>query len=146
MNLFKSKLMNRIALGKTIGFLFWLIAFLVIPLIFKDASLMLRFAVLLWYTALWASIGVYWTWTKYPFWKIKIPYWIRGTAIWAMMNFILVLFIYENISTLMVWSIFDWFSPFWLILEWAIFWLIVDYITTTNIWEWKSLIIKKKKT
>lgn len=145
MNLFKSKLMNRIALWKTIGFVFWLIAFFIIPIIFKDAELMLRFAVLFWYTALWASIGVYWIWTKYPFWEIKIPYWIRWTMIWAMMNFILVLFIYDKLAILIDWSIFEWFSPFWIIIEWAIFWLIVDSITTKKIWEGKKLVIKKKK-
>ena len=140
MNLFKSKLMNRIALWKAIGLLIWGAGFFMIPVMFSNSDMFLRFGLLFWYVTLWATIWIYGVWTKYPFWNISVPFWFRWILIWGWMNFVLALFMYDNLSSLMVWSIIEWCSPFWIVLEWAIFWLIVDTITTKVVWEGSALI------
>ena len=139
MNLFKSKLMNRIALWKTIGFIFWLAAFILMPLFFTESSEMLKWALFLWYITLWAFVWVFGVWTKHPFFSFSIPYWFRWVWVWAWMNFLLALFIYNDLVLLMSTTSFAWWSPFWIVLEWAFFWLIVDFIATKYIWEGKEL-------
>jgi len=135
MDLFKSRLMNRIAIGKSIGFIFWLVAFFLVPLFLTDAGLLLRFGLLFWYTTLWAIIWVFWVWVKHPVCNMSIPFWFRWILIGAWMNFVLALFMYSNLVALMYW-----YSPFWIMLEWALFWLIVDYVGTKFIWEGKELL------
>lgn len=45
------------------------------------------------------------------------------------MNFVLVLFIYPLLSQLMIGSMFEGYSPFWLVVEWAILGVIVDIVS-----------------
>jgi len=140
MKLFDSKFMNRLALWKAIGFTVWLFAFFMIPIVFSNTDLILRLAVMFWYTTLWAIIWVFWVLDKYPILNLKIPYWFRWAWIWAWMNFILTLFIFNKLTLLMQWSLFEWYSPFWLILEWLLIWFIIDCIITKTVWEGKDLI------
>ena len=51
-------LITRIAIGKTIGFLFGLSGFILLPYYLPDVDLMIRWGILLWYTTLGAIIGV----------------------------------------------------------------------------------------
>jgi hypothetical protein len=139
MNLFRSKLMNRIALWKTIGLIFWLIAFFIVPIILIEATTILRVALLFWYITLWAIIWVFGIWTKHPLCKLSIPYWFRWILIWAWMNFLLALFMYDHLALLMNITITEWWFPIWIVVKWAVFWLIVDLITTKYIWEGKEL-------
>jgi hypothetical protein len=140
----KSNLVKRIAIWKAIWLVFWWIAFLLIPSIFGDADLFLRFWVWLWYITLWALIWIFWVMNYNPLLKISMPYWGRWILLWWWMNFVLVLFIHDKLISLMQNSILQWYSPFWLIIEWMIFWLITDYFATKYIWEWKDLLKEKK--
>lgn len=136
----KSKLIKRIALWKAIWLIFWWIAFFVIPYIFNNADLFLRLWIWLWYITLWALVWMFWVMNEHPFFRFKFPFWIRWTVLWWWMNFILVLFIYNNLVTLMQNTVFEWYSPFCLIFEWIIFWLVVDYFATKYFWEGKELV------
>jgi len=139
MKLCKTKLSKRISIAKIIGLIIWLIAYFCIPLLFADATYTLRFAVLLWYITLGGLIGIFWVMKSHPvFPKWKFPAWFRWMFLWGWMNFVLVLFIYETLSTLMIGSMFEGYSPFWLVLDWAIVWMIIDTIATKSGWEWKK--------
>jgi len=139
MDLFKNGLMKRVALWKTIGLVGWIIGFFTMPLVFTEADTMLKFALLLWYITLWAFVWVFGVRNDMPIFKVKIPYWARWIWIWAWMNFVLALFIYDELAILMSGTMLDWCSPFRIVLEWAIFWLFVDYIATKYVWEGKKL-------
>jgi len=132
----ESKLIARIVIWKAIWLIFWLIAFLIIPSIFAQADLFLRFWVWLWYITLWALIWIFWVMNNYPFLNIPIPFWIRWIFLWWWMNFILCLFAYNNLTVMMQNSIFKWYSPFRIVVEWMIFWLLTDYIATKFAWDW----------
>ena len=140
MDIFKSKLLNRIAIWKTIGLVFWLAGFFIMPIFFTNADMLLRFALLFWYTTLWAIIWVFGVWVKYPSINIKIRYWFRWAFIWAWMNFVLVLFMHDKLTFLMQWTFMQWCSPFWIIIEWALFWFIVDTVATKYMWDGKKLV------
>jgi len=140
MKLFKSKLLNRIALWKLLGFIFWLWAFFIMPIFFTEATSMLSWAILLWYITMWSFIWLIGVFTEHPLCKKKIPSWIRWLYIWAWMNFVLALFMFDSLSLLMIDTAFEWLSPFRIIIEWWFFWMITDIIITKNIWEWKKLL------
>ena len=137
MKLFESKLLNRIALWKTIGFVFWLAAFCIMPFYFTEATPMLQWGLFLWYITLWSFIWWFGVWTKHPLFPVN--YIFRWILIWAWMNFVLALFMYDNLVVLMASTDFAWWSPFWIVLEWAFFWLIADFITTKKFWDGKEL-------
>nr|MDD3720475.1 hypothetical protein [Candidatus Gracilibacteria bacterium] len=140
----KSKLIKRVALGKAIGLVFGGIAFFVIPYIFNNSDLFLRFGVWLWYITLGAFVGIFGVMNNHPFFKMDFPFWVRGIALGGWMNFILALFIYNNLVTLMQNTVFEGYSPFCLIFEGMLFGLIVDYFATKYFGEGKELVESKK--
>jgi len=145
MNLFKKKwlslLAKRIMIAKWLGFIFWLIGFFALPIL-GETDLMFRFAILFWYTTIWWIIWVLWLIDKHPVFNMRVTYWCRWILIWAWMNFVLVLFMYNNLVTLMQWTYFEWFSPFCIVIEWLIIWLIIEYFATKYAWEGKKILSK----
>lgn len=98
-----------------------------------DVGWMLRWGVLLWYTAVGAMIGVFGVFTYHPVLKMPWPWWLRAPLLGAVMNFILVLFAFDDIQSMMT-SLFGesgiLSSPFWLAAEGAIIGLVIDYLAT----------------
>ena len=96
-------LMTRIAIGKGIGFIFGLVRFYFLTMSFlPDASWLLRWGILLWYTTVGAVIGVFGVFTWHPILKLPMPWWIRSTWIGAWMNFVLTFFAYNDLKDIMV--------------------------------------------
>ncbi len=126
-------LMTRIAIGKGIGFLIGLAGFILLPHFLPDASLMLRWGILLWYTTFGAIIGVFGVVTYHPVLKLPMPWWLRATVMGAWLNFVLVFFAHEPMSAMMV-SVFGeggaLSSPFWFAAEGAVVGLIIGYFAT----------------
>ncbi|MDD3145306.1 MAG: hypothetical protein PHV23_04315 [Candidatus Gracilibacteria bacterium] len=140
MNLFKSKLMNRIAIAKIVGLVFGLLAFIMVPFIFVNADLYLRLGILCWYTSIGAFIGVMGIMDKHPILNFSFPFWIRGPFLGGWMNFVLVLFIYDKVLSIMQNTAFSGFSPFWLIVEGMIVGFVIDLIATKFVGDGKKLI------
>mgnify|MGYP006939811604 CR=1 FL=1 len=140
MKLFKSKLANRLAIAKTIGFVFWLLGFFLMPVVFNETDLMLRFAFLAWYTTFWVIIWLFWIMKKHPVINMPTPFWFRWIFMWAWLNFVLALFMYDRLVLLIQGTTWEWMSPFWIILEWLVIWLIIDYFATKFGWEGKELL------
>ncbi len=126
-------LMTRIAIGKGIGFLIGLVGFVFLPHFLPDASLMLRWGILLWYTTFGAIIGVFGVITRYPILNLSFPWWLRATFVGAWMNFVLVFFAHQPMSAMMV-SVFGeggaLSSPFWFTAEGAVLGFIIGYFAT----------------
>lgn len=126
-------LVTRIAIGKAVGLLVGLIGFILIPFLWAEAPLMIRWGVLLWYTTVGAIIGVFGVFTRHPVLKLPMPWWFRAPIIGAWMNFVLTLFAYEVMRAMMV-AVFGadglFTSPFWFVLEGALVGLLIGYFTT----------------
>ncbi len=138
---FKSKLANRLATAKTIGLVFWLLGFFLAPVFFSDVDLMFRFGILLWYATIWWILWLFWIMDKHPvIKKWKFPFWFRWIFMWVWMNFVLVLFTYNKLLLLMQWSSFSGWSPYWIVVEWAIIWIIIEFFATKAWWEGKKLL------
>jgi hypothetical protein len=126
-------LITRIAIGKIIGFLFGLIGFIFLPYFLPDASWLLRWGILLWYTTVGAIIGVFGVFTYHPILKLPLPWWFRAPLLGAWMNFVLTFFAFDAMQAMML-SLFGengiLNSPFWFTVEGGIIGLIMGYLAT----------------
>ena len=126
-------LITRIAIGKGIGLIFGLVGFVSLPFFLPDASWLLRWGILFWYTTVGAVIGVFGVFTWHPILKLPMPWWIRSTVIGAWMNFVLTFFAYNDMKDIMVHSFGTngmLSSPFWFVLEGAMVGIIIGYFAT----------------
>jgi hypothetical protein len=125
--------MTRIAVGKMIGFVIGLAGFILLPHFLPDADWLIRWGILLWYTTVGAIIGMFGVVVYHPILKMPFPWWIRAPFLGGWMNFVLVFFAHDTMSTMMVTLFGDGgtlSSPFWFAAEGAIIGLIIGYFAT----------------
>lgn len=126
-------MVTRIAVGKTVGFVFGLIGFLMIPYILPGADPMLRWGFLLWYTTLGAVIALAGVFDRYPLLNLPMPWWIRAPSLGAWMNFVLTLLLHDQLAEFAA-TMFGaggtFSSPFWFVAEGALVGAIIGYCTT----------------
>jgi hypothetical protein len=126
-------LITRIAIGKAVGFVVGLLGLVFLPFFWPDATWMIRWGVLFWYTTLGALIGVFGVFTYHPILKLPMPWWFRSSFLGAWMNFVLTLFAYDTLLAIMQ-SMFGesgiLTSPFWFVLEGALVGLLMGYLAT----------------
>jgi len=129
----KPSLFRRIAIGKSIGFLFGLAGLILLPFFLPEAGWQLRFGLLLWYTTLGAIIGVFGVLTRHPIMKLPLRWFFRAPLVGAWMNFVLTFFAFDVMQD-MTQTIFgktDTVSTvFWFTLEGAIVGFIIGYFAT----------------
>ncbi|WND03771.1 hypothetical protein QGN29_05200 [Temperatibacter marinus] len=125
-----SSLMKRIIIGKSLGFLFGLIGTLAYLML--DPTIAMRFQVgfVLWYTTLGAIVAMMGVYTYHPLLKLSLPWWFRGTLMGVWMNFLLVLFAPDVVTRIFTTMDIGLTSPYWLLLEGAVFGLLIDYLAT----------------
>ena len=129
----KPSLVTRIAIGKLIGFIFGLSGLIALPYFYPDASWLLRWGILLWYTTVGAIIGVFGVYTYHPVLKLPFPWWFRAPLLGAWMNFVLLFFAYHEMHAMLIYmfgvnSLFS--SPLWFVAEGAMVGLIIGYFAT----------------
>jgi len=129
----KPSMFTRIAIGKALGLIVGLLGFVLIPMFVPDVSTMFRWAILLWYTTFGAIVGVFGVFTYHPVLQLPMPWWFRAPVIGAWLNFVLTLFIYDELKMFMT-SMFGengmLASPFWFAFEGAVVGLVFGYLCT----------------
>jgi hypothetical protein len=129
----KPSLMTRIVVGKTVGFAFGLLAFLLLPSLMPDVGWLLRFGVLFWYTTLGAIIAVFGVFNWHPIFKIPMPWWLFAPIVGAWMNFLLALIAFDTLESVML-AVFGadglLRSPFWISVEGAVIGFVIGYFAT----------------
>ena len=130
----KPSLTTRIGIGKLVGFLIGLMGFILIPYILPEASLHFRIGILLWYGTMGAVIGVYGIYTRHPVLKLPMPWWYRAPVIGAWMNFVISLFAYDPLKSMMEALApvtgGTALSPFWFVAEGALVGFLIGAIAT----------------
>ncbi len=126
-------LITRIAIGKGVGFMVGLLGLFLMPSLFGETDLMIRWAFVFWYTTVGAFIGVFGVFTWHPILKLPMPWWFRSVSVGAWMNFVLTLFIYDLLQAYM--TIFFGengiiSSPFWFVFEGALVGLLIGFLAT----------------
>jgi len=139
----KPSLITRIVIGKTLGLVFGIIGFFSLPYFYPDLSLMFQWAILLWYVTLGALVGVFGVLNYHPILKLPLPWWFRSAFLGGWMNFILVLFTYDEFKEMMLYTFGEnglFTSPFWIIGDGIIAALIIGYFATKIGGEGRSTI------
>lgn len=132
--------MKRVVIGKGIGFLIGLLAFVILPSVLPDASMMLRVGIVFWYTMMGAFIAVFGVIDYHPILKMRMNAWFRGIFIGGSMNLVLVLVAYDALVPLMATAVFfTGMSPFWLIAEGVVAGVVIDVLATKKTGEGSSL-------
>ncbi|MEM7504001.1 MAG: hypothetical protein AAF417_18305 [Pseudomonadota bacterium] len=126
-------LVTRIGIGKAVGFAIGLAGFFTLLTLAPEASSLMRWGVLFWYTTLGAIIGVFGVFTSHPVLKLPFPWWVRAPVMGAWMNFVLVLFAFGSLQEVMIAAFSDLralHSPYWLVVEGALAGLVIGYFAT----------------
>ena len=126
-------LITRIAIGKTVGFIFGLAGFLMIPYVLPEAEAMMRWGFLLWYTTLGAIIAVFGVLDRHPTLDLPLAWWLRAPLLGGWMNFVLTLLMYHHIrdfSSALLGPESPFASPFWFVAEGALVGLVIGYAAT----------------
>jgi hypothetical protein len=129
----KPSLVTRIAVGKGVGLVVGLAGLIFLPFFAPEAGWLLRWGFLLWYTTLGAIIGMFGVFTYHPMLKLPMPWWVAAPFLGAWMNFVLTLFVYDIMQDIMTATFGPdglLTSPFWFVLEGAIFGFLVGYLAT----------------
>ena len=129
----KPSLITRIAVGKSIGLVFGIFGFFLLPYLNPDVSSMFQWGILLWYITLGALIGVFGVLSYHPILKLPLPWWIRSSLLGGWMNFVLVLFTYDELEKMMLYTFGangTFTSPFWAVGDGIIAGLIMGYVAT----------------
>ena len=126
-------LITRIGVGKAVGFVIGLAAFLTLPALAPEVSAEIRWGTLFWYTTLGAIIGVFGVFTSHPVLKLPFPWWVRAPMLGAWMNLVLTLFAVDVFRDIMI-AIFGESgalqSPYWFVAEGALAGLVIGYFAT----------------
>lgn len=83
----KPSLIARIAVGKSIGLVFGVLAFIVLPMIVPDVTLAFRFGYAFWLIMMGGFIGLMGVMTYHPMLHLPLPWWFRGPLIGGFMMF-----------------------------------------------------------
>jgi hypothetical protein len=130
---------KRVGVSKGLGFLLGLIGFCMLPYVWPNADLMLRWGILLWYTTFGAIIGVFGVIDRGI--SFKFPAYFSGILIGAWLNFVLVFFAYEKMSEMLRQLRFmEMSSPWWFVLEGALIGLLIDLVATKYGGEGKDIL------
>lgn len=123
----------RITYGKTLGFIFAGVGILIFPYFYPDVGWVIQLAFVLYYIMIGAFVGLMGVLNYHPIIKMSLPWWFRGPWIGGWMNLILMMFIYDELSTMQIaafgaGSLLS--SPWWFVVEGALFGLFTDFICT----------------
>ena len=127
-------LRNPVGIGKLVGILVGLAGFFMLPVVWPEADLRLRWGLLLWYTTFGAIIGVFGTDPQPAAIVVRLPWWLRSVMLGAWLNFVLSFFAWDVMKSLLL-SVMGGeggvlTSPYWFALEGAIIGLLVGYVAT----------------
>lgn len=142
----KPSLVARVVVGKVSGLIFGATAFVIVPLLELSHDPLITWGIMFWYATVGTVVGLFGVYD--PFYsKPAIPEWLKGVIIGSWMNFVLVLMAYENLKGMMialvgVHNVIA--SPFWFVLEGAVFGLVIAYLTTRFGGEGKEIIVEMK--
>jgi len=116
-------LVNRVIVGKAIGFAIGVVGFIMLPYLWPDAPFSFQLGVLFWYATVGVMIGLLGVWNRHPVLDFPMPWFVRAPLVGAWMNLVLTLFAEETLGRMTAYmfggsSAFA--SPYWFVLEGAI--------------------------
>ena len=83
----KPSLMARVAVGKSIGLVFGVIAYILLPIIVPETTLAFRLGVAFWLILMGGFVGLIGVMTYHPVLHMPLPWWFRGPLVGGFMMF-----------------------------------------------------------
>jgi len=126
-------LIRRVGMAKTVGIAVGLVGFFMVPNLWPEEGLWLRWGLLLWYILFGAVIGMFGMIDVHPVFNFRMPFWFRGILFGAWLNFVLALLMHDKLTELFATlppPLDGFHSPFWIVAEGAIVGLLIDWIAT----------------
>jgi hypothetical protein len=138
----------RVGYGKFLGLLFGIIAYFALTIFAPETDFTFRFGFLIWYLTLGAVIGLMGIFTSNPLFNLNISWWMRGLVTGAWFNFVLLMFIFDEISVILLnifgaQSVFS--TPWWFVIEGAFIGVIIDYLLTRFAGEGSHTVVPELK-
>lgn len=130
----KPSLMLRIAVGKSVGFIFGLIAFFALPMM-GEPDLMFRLGFALWLIITGAMIGLMGVVTYHPLLHMPLPWWVRGPLIGMSTMLTLWLVAHERIDAIVI----NMFGPDTILSSGA--WIIADGLVIGLVMAWLATLL-----
>ncbi|UJQ94458.1 hypothetical protein [Mariluticola halotolerans] len=130
----KPSLMLRIAVGKSVGFIFGLIAFFALPMM-GEPDLMFRLGIALWLIITGAMIGLMGVVTYHPLLHMPLPWWVRGPLIGMSTMLTLWLVAHERIDAIVI----NMFGPDTILSSGA--WIIADGLVIGLVMAWLATLL-----
>lgn len=127
----KHSVMNRIIIGKTIGFVAGLLVFLILPFLGVELDFKFGLGLIVFYVVLGVLTAFMGTMDHHPLFKFPMPWWLRGLLMGLTMHLMLVLLAYEQIAVIVQsMDMLGMTSPWWALIDGTILGLIMAYAET----------------
>jgi len=124
-------LVNRIIIGKTIGFVAGLLVFFLVPMLGANLELKFGLGLILFYTTLGVLTGFMGLMDRHPVFDFKMPWWLRGLAMGLGLHLMLILLAYDQILVMThSLNILGITSPWWALADGAILGLVMAWAET----------------
>lgn len=127
----RHSVINRIIIGKTIGFVAGLFVFLMMPFLGADLDFKFGLGLIVFYVILGALTAFMGTIDRHPWLKFPMPWWVSGALMGLIMHFMLVLLTYDQFAAIMQsMDVFSMTSPWWVLIDGTILGLIMAFVET----------------
>lgn len=127
----KHSITNRIIIGKSIGLVTGLAAFIIIPLMGAVLDPKFGLGLMFFYVLLGAVTGSIGMFDRHPVLNFKMPWWITGLVIGMVFHLMLILISYDQLAIMLQqMDIFGMISPWWSLIDGAIIGLIMAFVET----------------
>jgi hypothetical protein len=127
----KHSIMNRVIIGKSIGFIVGALSFFILPMIGVPLDIYFGLGLWLFYIMLGVLIAFFGVMDHHPMLKFKMPWWFRGIFMGLTMHLMLILLAFGELTFIMdKMHTFGFNSPWWMLLDGVLLGLIMSYAET----------------
>lgn len=133
----KHSLKNRIFIGVCIGVVAWFCASIALVYLWLQLTIAYMIWLTLLYVFLWILLAFAGLYSHHPLFNFTLNRRLRGLFFWIMTHLMLLLLSIDTIQyisqSINIWGMV---SPYRVLLDGAILWLIMSYFETKIAWEW----------
>jgi hypothetical protein len=129
----KHSISGRVAIGKTSGFLLGGVAFVLLPIVGAETSVLFDLGIWLMSTLMGVMIGFMGVFATHPIFGFRMPFYVRGAIVGASFFLLLPLLAMEEMMGLMQLEMVQWFnltSPWWVVFEGALWGVLIGWVAT----------------
>ena len=137
------RFLKRMVVSKGLGLFFGLLGFFFIMRVLgPESTSHLQWGILLWYATFGAIIGISGIFDRHPYFGFPMPFYFRGAFLGAWLNFVLAVFLLDEMSEIMIASGFpENISPLvYAPLEGAALGILIDWAATKWGGEGKNML------